>query len=81
MARLAVLQRAPLRAARLLGAAAAACGLLPGPRNVVDHATDDEIEGAARAALGDDAFRAARDAGRALDLEAAIEYALAEPKA
>ncbi len=67
----------PVRAARLLGAAAAlreAIGVVPPP---FDHARHDRVETAVRAALGETTFRVAWAAGRALPLEEAVAEALA----
>jgi tetratricopeptide (TPR) repeat protein len=64
-------------AARLLGAADAvreASGAVPEP---FEAAMRDRTRAAAREALGDDAFERALAEGRAMTLEAAVEYALA----
>jgi hypothetical protein len=67
------------RAVRLLGAGEAFCGTI-GARPPVAGSTDYErtvSEG--RAALGEAAFAAAWAEGRALSLDAAVEYALGDP--
>lgn len=78
LACLAVMYGASLRAARLLGVAEALCEPGTALRNVIGHSPYDRIERAARAAMGDDAFVAARAAGQALKLKVAIGYALEE---
>ena len=77
-AALAMAENAPPRAARLAGAAQAVregmSAILP-PKQ---RRTHEQTVAAARAALGEDAFTEAWDAGRAMTLEQAAEYALAE---
>ncbi|MGQ0569585.1 MAG: ATP-binding protein [Armatimonadota bacterium] len=73
---LARIARDPERAARLVGAAAAlreAVGARLPPSDRSDYNRQLEV---ARASLGDTAFAAAWDQGRAMTLEQAIEYAL-----
>jgi predicted ATPase/class 3 adenylate cyclase len=68
-------------AARLFGAAEAAfeaLGTSPSPHNQADY---DRNLAAVRAALADDAFTAARTAGRGMTTEQAIAYAMWEPGA
>jgi non-specific serine/threonine protein kinase len=63
-------------AAHLVGAAAAlspATGYVPRP---VERADLERVEAAARAALGAEAFAAAREAGKALTFDQALEQAL-----
>jgi predicted ATPase/DNA-binding XRE family transcriptional regulator len=76
VARVAAMQGRPERAARLLGASAAlrdemGAPLVPASRTDHDHAAN-----AARVALGEDAFAAARAVGHAMSLEEAITDAL-----
>jgi hypothetical protein len=70
----------PRRVARLLGAAEAVLEAA-GPIFYV-HARDDEVSqdaaSAVRERLGEDAWSAARDEGRATSFEEAAEYALGE---
>jgi predicted ATPase len=66
------------RAARLFGAAEVlreTVGWVPDPHDQADH---DQYVASARAGLAETAFAAAWDEGRAMTLEQAIEYALAE---
>jgi non-specific serine/threonine protein kinase len=63
-------------AARLLGVVAATREVI-GSRTTWRTIPEDEVERAAREALGDTAFEAARAAGRALTLDEAVELALA----
>ena len=69
---------APARAARLLGAAAAARRALGAPPPPIRRPDLAAAEGAARAALGAPAYAAARAAGAALSLEQAAAEALRE---
>ena len=72
----AVLDEAPLRAARLWGAAEAlrqSIGCRPAPAG---RATREQLMAAARAQLGDSAFDAAWAAGQTLTLEQAVALAL-----
>jgi tetratricopeptide (TPR) repeat protein len=64
------------RAARLLGAAEALREELGLPLSPADSPAVEATAAAARAALGDEAFEAARAAGRALPLERAVAEAL-----
>ena len=77
-AALAMAENAPPRAARLAGAAQAAregiSAILP-PKQ---RRTHEKTVAAARAALGEDAFTDAWNAGRAMTMEQAVEYALSE---
>jgi tetratricopeptide (TPR) repeat protein len=82
----AVGEHEPARAARLLGAEAlarvggpsVAADLRDWRMDAVNRAEYDRYAAAARDALGEEAFAAAWEAGRALSLEAAVEYALQE---
>jgi DNA-binding CsgD family transcriptional regulator len=70
------------RAARLLGASEAlisAIGLRGHTSYRPDRALYGRIEAKARATLGGTAFEAAKEEGRSMSLERAIEYALEEP--
>ena len=75
-AALALAEASPQRAARLAGAAQAAregiAAILP-PKQ---QGTHEQTVAAARAALGDEAFAAAWDAGRAMMLDEAVQQAL-----
>ena len=76
----------PPRAARLAGAADRVREAFPEVRLGEEKATHEQTLAAARAALGEDAFSAAWEAGRAMTLDEAVEYALdgdhgAEPAA
>ncbi len=77
LARVACVRGAYVQAARLFGATEASLevlgGQLPLWSDVSEH---DRHVAATRAALGDAAFAAAREAGRAMTLERVIEYAL-----
>jgi non-specific serine/threonine protein kinase len=66
------------RAARLLGAAEAQREVIGVPVDASFHRDYDRTVAAARDALGEPAFAAARAAGRALSREAAVAEALAE---
>jgi hypothetical protein len=63
-------------AAKLFGAAEAVRDALGTPLPPVDQADHDRCLAAVRAALGEDAFAAARAAGHAMDLEQAVAHAL-----
>jgi DNA-binding NarL/FixJ family response regulator len=65
-----------MRAARLLGAAAALLGVTGGFLEPVDRADYDTYVAAARARLGDQAFASAWAEGQALAMDEAIAYAL-----
>lgn len=70
------------RAARLLGASEAlieAIGLRGHPEYRPDRALYERIEAQARATLGETAFEAAMEEGRAMSQSQAVEYALEEP--
>jgi predicted ATPase/tetratricopeptide (TPR) repeat protein/DNA-binding XRE family transcriptional regulator len=78
MARVDTMRGKPQRAARLLGASTAqreGLGLTLMPVALPDH---EHAVRAARAALGEAAFQAAWEAGRAMSLEAAISEVLGE---
>ena len=77
IARVAQGQGQPSRAARLGGAAASLHASLGSTRSPLEQADVDKVMTAARAALGEDAFAAAWDAGRTMTLDEAAEYALA----
>jgi predicted ATPase/class 3 adenylate cyclase len=66
------------RAVRLLGAAASVRDVLGSARHPMDRSAVERAEGALRAALGDAAYAAAWNAGRALSLEEAVYEALGE---
>jgi predicted ATPase/DNA-binding CsgD family transcriptional regulator len=71
-----------LRAARLLGASEAlisAIGLRGHPYYRPDRALYERVEARVRSALGEAAFEAAKEEGRAMPFERAVEYALEEP--
>jgi predicted ATPase len=76
LARLAAQGREWERAVRLWGAAAALRETIGAPRSPLWRAEWERDLGAARAALGEEAFAAAWAAGRALPLEEAVAYAL-----
>jgi non-specific serine/threonine protein kinase len=66
----------PARAARLLGAAEALLGTLGASLYRTDRVDYDRTVARVRAALGEEAFLAARTDGRVLTVEQAIAYAL-----
>jgi DNA-binding NarL/FixJ family response regulator len=68
------------RAGQLLGAATTAWRLSGGREDEAPtyHAIDDVVAGQARAAIGDEAFAAARERGRAMSVEDVIAFALEE---
>jgi predicted ATPase/class 3 adenylate cyclase len=66
------------RAARLRGAATSLREAIGAPRTPTDQERFDREIAEARAALGESAFSAAWEAGRAMTLEQAVEYALGE---
>jgi len=68
----------PERAARLFGAAAALRDAIGAPLPPSDHARQDPVVGALRAALGEDGCARAWAEGGALSLERALDEALAE---
>lgn len=78
LARVACVRGAYEPAARLFGATEASLenlgGQLPLWSDIAEH---DRYVGATRAALGDPRFEAAREQGRAMSLNQAVEYALA----
>ena len=71
-------QGEPERAARLLGAAAALRAARWTPILPVDRPEHEDQVARTRAALGEPAFTAAWVAGRAMTLEDALAFALAE---
>jgi hypothetical protein len=75
MARAAVVQGQPERAARLLGASAALRKELGTPLTPVTRTDHDYAVNAARAVLGEDAFAAAWEVGHVMSLEDAVAYA------
>jgi tetratricopeptide (TPR) repeat protein len=75
MARVAVMQGQPERAARLLGASAALREEMGTPLTPVSRTDHDHAVNAVRAALGEDAFAAAWEVGHAMSLEEAVAYA------
>jgi ATP/maltotriose-dependent transcriptional regulator MalT len=67
----------PARAVRLLGAGEALLESAGVPRYAqVDHEMHARVADAARERLGDGAYNAARDEGRAMSFEEAVAYAL-----
>ena len=78
MACLAHGQSQPSRAARLGGAASALRESIGSPRSLADQADMVKTMAAVREALGEEAFAAAWEAGRAMPWEQAVEYALSE---
>ena len=64
------------RAARLFGAAAAVYDQIRLTRPPIERAEHDQAVAAARAALGEEAFAAAWEEGKAMTLEQVVEYAL-----
>ena len=68
-------------AARLLGAAASLRQLIAGPRAPVYEPDYDALQNALRTALGENAFAAAWEAGRAMTWEQAVAYGLDEDTA
>jgi predicted ATPase/class 3 adenylate cyclase len=64
------------RSARLLGAAQALVEAIGARLGVVDRTEQERCEAAVRAALGEEAFAAARAEGRSMTLQQAVEYAL-----
>ncbi len=72
----------PRRAARLLGAAEALLETAGLPIYVTtDHDLHQRVASAARELLGERAWTAAHDEGRALSFEEAVAYALDEDEA
>jgi hypothetical protein len=67
-----------MRAARLLGAAAALRTSGGFPMSLFEREDAERVTRIVRAALGDGAFAAAWDVGKALMLEQAVAYALSE---
>ncbi|HEV8637382.1 MAG TPA: LuxR C-terminal-related transcriptional regulator [Chloroflexota bacterium] len=76
LAKMALGQQQPERVARLLGAAHAIGESTGSPLQLLDRADYDRSLSAARAMLGEEAFRTAWTAGRAMTSEQAVEYAL-----
>jgi tetratricopeptide (TPR) repeat protein len=81
LARVAVAEGQPERAARLLGAAEALRDALGAPLPPADGAEYQRDVTVIRAGLGEEAFAAAWAAGRAMSLEEAVTVALQEPRA
>ena len=75
-AALAMAEDAPFRAARLAGAAQAAREAISAILPPKQRRTHEQTVAAAREALGEEVFSDAWDAGRAMTLEQAVEYAL-----
>jgi len=73
-------QSLPSQAARLGGAAASLRESLDAPRSPAEQAEVDKTIAAVREALGEDAFAAAWDAGRAMTWEQAVEFAMGETR-
>ena len=71
-------QGRPGRAARLGGAASALRESIGSPRHPAEQAEMDKTIASVREALGEEAFAAAWDAGRATPWKQAVEYALAD---
>ena len=80
LAAVAVQQNQPERAAWLSGAAAGLRAALGAPQPPVDRALYAPLLATVRVALGEDAFAAAWEAGRALLLEQAMTVALTAPE-
>jgi predicted ATPase/DNA-binding XRE family transcriptional regulator len=78
LARVAAAQDRPERVARLLGASAALREELDIPLSPIVRADHDHAANAARAALGEEAFAAARAVGHAMSLEEAIADAVGD---
>jgi predicted ATPase/class 3 adenylate cyclase len=78
LARLAHAQAEPVKAARLLGVADALREEMGTPRPPAERREIGTLTDALQQTTGDDAFRAAWDAGRAMALEEAVGYALEE---
>ncbi len=76
LAGIAMSQKKPERAARLCGAVETVFEAIHSPMPPTDHADFDRLTTAASTALGEAAFVSAREEGRAMTLEQAIEYAL-----
>ena len=73
-------QSLPSQAARLGGAAASLRESLDAPLSPAEQAEVDKTIAAVREALGEDAFAAAWDAGRAMTWEQAVEFAMGETR-
>jgi hypothetical protein len=78
LAAVAVAQAQPERAARLFGAAEGLREAMGAPLPPSDRAEYDRDVAAARTALGEEAFAAAWQAGRAMSLDDAVAFALDE---
>jgi hypothetical protein len=78
---LAAAQGESRRAARLWGAAEAQREVAGVPRSRMERAGHERTVAAARAALGEEAFAAAWEAGRALSPDAAVPFALDDSSA
>jgi predicted ATPase/class 3 adenylate cyclase len=78
LATVAMVQGEPERAARLFGPAEGLREEIGNPLPTADRAEHDRFVAAVRAALGEEAFAAAWAAGRAMSLEQAVAFALAE---
>jgi len=69
------------RTARLFGAAEALREAAGAPMPPVDRADFERASDAARAALGEDEYKAAKDAGRVVTLDQVMAYAFEENSA
>jgi len=76
LARVVVAQGQPERGARLLGAAEALLEAIGDPLPPSERPDCDRGVAAVRAALGEEAFKAAWEEGRKMTMEEAVEYAL-----
>jgi non-specific serine/threonine protein kinase len=76
LARVVVAQGQPERAARLYGAAEALCEAMGVPLPPSERPDYDRGVAAVRAALGEEAFKAAWEEGRKMTIEEAVEYAM-----
>jgi hypothetical protein len=76
LAKVCAARREPAKAARLFGAAEALRSRLSSARPPTDHPEYEQVVSAARAALGDDAFRKHWEEGQAMTLAQSIACAL-----
>ena len=78
LARLALAEGQPQRAARLFGAWEVQQEIYKDPLDLADQEDTDREQAQVRAALGETAFAVAWAEGRAMSLEEAVAYALEE---
>ncbi len=76
IAKLAQVQDRALKTVRLLGAADTLHEVMDAPLNLKDQEERDKLLSASRASLGDASFISAWEAGRAMSIDQAVEYAL-----